>query len=423
MAMTFPEILGDLTDARERYEADGVQFVARWESSVVPAGQAVTAVIYVQNTLDQPVQLTVTPTLGRTGMLGTGLLRGGSALKFETMFPQTYINLAPGEVGTWRIPLGVPAATPARSWDTTLSFRGQSERAQRVRPAKANRNLESIMAIVDDTVGLGITPVTGVSYESRDGRRIGLKLEVTQPVPPPEPPDLTPQWSPVWIQDDLTQQVAAFHEINNSRLHVIEELGSPVLFEMMRNSIQARLEGTSVQPHFGESLAMAKILTYTVGLFMRDEETQNALLVPAYMEAMRAGRSLSRPAEVLSWSGLGHVVRLAVAASFRIVANTIGRQPWSVEERRGVTQYVAQCIEQRQALPPEFLYLPLMLGALTTMPVRMGKEEQPIESFKMLGFAWQTRQARFKEDPELQDLIEIFNAMARGVVNQVMQSG
>ena len=65
MAITFPEILGDLTDARERYETDGVQFVARWETSVVPAGQPVTAVVYVQNTLDQPVQLTMTPTLGR----------------------------------------------------------------------------------------------------------------------------------------------------------------------------------------------------------------------------------------------------------------------------------------------------------------------------------------------------------------------
>jgi hypothetical protein len=147
------------------------------------------------------------------------------------------------------------------------------------------------------------------------------------------------------------------------------------------------------------------------------------MLVPAYMQAMRAGRSLSRPAEVLSWSGLGHVVRLAVAASFRIVSDTIGRQPWSLVERRGVTQFVAQCLEQRQALPPEFLYLPLMLGALTTMPIRMGRDEQPVESFKMLGFAWQARQARFKEDPELQDLVEIFNTMARGVVNQVMKSG
>jgi hypothetical protein len=380
-------------------------------------------VIYAQNALDQPVQLTMTPTLQRTGMLGTGLLRGGAALKFDTMFPQTYINLAPGEAGTWRIPLGVPAAAPARTYETALGFRGQSERAQRVRPAKANRSLDSIMAIVDDTVGLGIAPVTGVSYESRDGRRVGLKLEVLQAAPPPEPPDLTPQWSPAWIQDDVTLQVSAFHEINNSRLHVIEELGSPALFEMMCHSTQARLEGTSVQPQFGESLAIAKILTYTVGLFMKDEDTQNALLVPAYMEAMRVGRSLSRPAEVLSWSGLGHVVRLAVAASFRIVANTIGRQPWSLGERRGVTQYVAQCIEQRQALPPEFLYLPLLLGALTTMPIRMGRDEHPVESFKMLGFAWQARQAKFKEDPELQDLVEIFNSMARGVVNQVMQSG
>ena len=67
-----------------------------------------------------------------------------------------------------------------------------------------------------------------------------------------------------------------------------------------------------------------------------------------------------------------------------------------------------------------FSYLPLLLASLTTMPIRMGKDEHPVESFKMLGFAWQSRSAVFKQDPDLQDMVEIFNVMARGVVNQVM---
>jgi hypothetical protein len=419
MAVTYPDILNNVTDARERYEVDGVQFSVKLESERVPAGQALLVQLYVQNALDQPVQFTLTPGQARTGMLGTGLLRGGGGLKFETMFPQTYIDLASGEAGAWRVPLGVPAGTPPRMWDFGLSFQAKGERAQRVRSSKVTRAPGHLATLLDDYVGLGIVPIVGAEYDSRDGHRVPLRVEVTPATPATARADLTPEWSSLWTQDEISLQSAAMREINGHRIPIVEELGGHQVFEALYNSAQMHLDGAQVAPEVGEVVGLAKILTYTVGAFMYDEETQNALLVPAYMETMRGGTLEGGPVNVMSWGGFPHLVRLATALSFRAISQSIGRQPWSLDERRGVTQWISQCLVQRLALQPEFLYLPLMLGALTVMPIKMSPDETPLESFKQLGFAWQSRQAYFKQEPDLAELVEIFNTIARKVVGQV----
>ncbi len=419
MAVTYPDVLSDLIDARERYEVDGVQFVVRLEPDSVPAGGVVTLLVHAQNALDQPAGFTVQPGTQRTGMLGTGLLGAGS-FKFETG-QDLSIMMAPGEVGLWRVPLKVPANAPVRVWDVSLTFKTTAERANRVRPQKASRTPGYLATLLDDLVGLGVMPIVGSDFEIRDGRKVGLKLNVTPPEQYTQPFDLTPEWVPAWVQSDMPLQGAAMREVNNGRLRIIDELGSPVLYEGIGQSAHAHLEGTSVVPYVGESLGMAKILTYTVGLFMHDEESQNAILVPSYMEAMRMGRSTSRPVEVVSWSGLHHVVRLSAAVSFGIIAKAVGRQPWSLDERRGVTQWVAQCIEERRQLQPEFLYLPLLTAALTVMPIKMHPDENPIESFKLLGTAWHSRyEEHFKQDAELQELVDIFNGLARTTVAQML---
>jgi hypothetical protein len=318
--------------------------------------------------------------------------------------------------------MGVPSVAPARQWEVTLNFKGQSDRSERVRPAKSSRPASFLTAFVDDWIGLGIVEVVGGDYESRDGHRLSYKITTTEAPDVVDLPILTPEWDSAWTQNDMTFQAAAQRELNSRRLPIVEELGSPALFETLMESAQGHLEGSRFGPHPGETVALAKILAYTTGLLMHDETTQSALLVPAYIASMRSGHPLGSAIDALCWSGFAHLVRMAIVVSFNAVQKALGRQPWSQAERRGVVQWVSQALEQRLELAPELLYIPLMLGALTVMPVRMGQDENVRESFKMLGFAWQGRQAEFREDPELATLIEAFDTIARGVVNQVMQT-
>jgi class 3 adenylate cyclase len=136
-----PEILNDLTDARDRWEVDGVQYVAYFEPARVPAGQATELVVHLQNALDQPARFVIEPGRPRTGVLGTGLLRsGGSTIKFESDYEELVITLAPGEAGTAAAAGRAGRHGPAGLGRAWLRRAPAARRAQRLRPARQTRH-------------------------------------------------------------------------------------------------------------------------------------------------------------------------------------------------------------------------------------------------------------------------------------------
>jgi hypothetical protein len=225
-----------------------------------------------------------------------------------------------------------------------------------------------------------------------------VRLDVMPAAQALVPPELTPQWQSAWDQDELPHHVAALREVNSRRIRMMEALGVESLYETIAESVGAHLDGVVTDAHFGEQVGLAKIMTYTVGLLMQDEESQNALLVPAFTRAMRSGGPTGDPAHVICWAGFRHLVGLSAAVAFHQVAEAAGRQPWTVEERRGVASWVAHCSTCARA----WRRVPMCRccsGLPTVMPMRMSPDENVVENFKRLGFAWQARQTAFEEDP------------------------
>ena len=66
MAIDYPDIISEYTDASERYETNGVQIFPYLDPAEIPVGGMSNLAIFLQSALDVPVELTLKPELPQT---------------------------------------------------------------------------------------------------------------------------------------------------------------------------------------------------------------------------------------------------------------------------------------------------------------------------------------------------------------------
>jgi len=173
---------------------------------------------------------------------------------------------------------------------------------------------------------------------------------------------------------------------------------------------------SGVQLRIGEAIFLARILAYTVQYFLENETRLEALMLPIYELALRNGLPTSDALWLLTQLGYVRLLRLAIALSFGLLYNHLGKEPWSQEEQVAVAEFVAESMDKGSELPVEFLYLPLMLGGLLIGSELVMPKENLAQSLRLLARAKQEREAAF--DAELEDLSRIFDSLlARALRN------
>jgi hypothetical protein len=171
---------------------------------------------------------------------------------------------------------------------------------------------------------------------------------------------------------------------------------------------QRRFAEASIPLHVGEAIALGKILTYTTRYFMANSDLQDGLLVPIWELASRYDLPTGDPLWVLPNVGFRHLLRLSVALSFGLVGQVLGRQPWNLEERRGVISLVADTVEEAQPLFPEFLYIPLLMAAAYIARQIPLEGEDVGHSLRLLQKAKAAR-ANVFADPDLAEAGQLFD--------------
>ena len=101
---------------------------------------------------------------------------------------------------------------------------------------------------------------------------------------------------------------------------------------------------------------------------------------------------------------------MAVAISFALVEDALGRELWPASEQRPVREYITECLGNGAALPVEFLYLPLMLGGIIVADQLMLADEDLEESLRLLGKGKAERGDLFT-DPDLATLNDAFDRL------------
>lgn len=407
MAVAYPDIIGEYVDNPERYETAGVQYSGYFEPASITPEQVSQFYLFLQNTLNVPLAVTIKADIPQTG----GLFGGGRPT-LKVMEPIVQLKLASGEAGLLIWPVTTDPQVKAGEYPFNIELKVAGEnRGQRVRPAQSKSKLDT--TLIDSVVGLNIVGILGATYTAKTVKKAAFPLKVAGPPSPPErAPRLNHKYETVWSEDRAESLNQALQEVNSRQAKFNKELTIEGIFTTLYAESISRFADTGLPLRIGEAIALAKILTFSCQYFLSRPDHTNALLVPMWEQALEAQADTTYPLEVIRSVGYFHLLKLALTLSFGLVAQATGRQPWPLNERQAVTQYIVDNVEAGQQMDPEFLYLPLMMaGTYISNKIKL-EGENPQHSLTLMKKAREARRDIFLDE----DMIpagQIFNQILK----------
>jgi glutathione S-transferase len=398
----YPDILGEVTPAGQRYEAGAVQYVCSLSRQAVASGEATELVFFLQSVVNVPMDMTLKLNVPmRTG----GLRSRPSQLEVGEL--ETTVPLKPAEVGQLRIPIQTSVETPLATYEIKLELAGTPrDSANRLRAQQSQGRLGE--TILRDPVGLGLASTIGVGFTAKSRNKLSFKFNVTGEGNAQEI-DLAPSFTSLWTLEDWDPQHRAGREVNERRVHIVPHLTPEAIYVPLLDAGRERFADAGIVLHVGEAISLAKILTHTIRYFMRNADLQDGLLIPIYMQAYLHDLPTDNATWLVSEVGYSRIMRLAIALSFALLESALKGQPWLLEEQRALADLVVGNLESSLPLPVEFLYLPLLMGGALVMRDLVMEGEDPRQSLQMLAQAKRERAEDFTD--EAAETSELFDSL------------
>ncbi len=393
MADFFPDIMGEYLSEEERFETDNIQFGGHFEPAAVAPGGMTSLYLFLQNTLDAPIKVGIQIDVPKT----SGLFRGGKPI-LEVGESIIRFEMGPGEAGL----LTLPASTTrhAKSGQYELGFTLQAEAqedGERIRPTSSRSQFD--IKLIDDPVGLDLAASLGTTYTAEEVQKASFTIKVEGDAQEPSSAQaLEHGYQVIWEKAQLDFLVHAQHEVKLRQAKLKEELMTEPLYIAMYSESVNRFADMGIGLRIGEAILIAKILTFTCELFLTSPKRMGGLLIPIWERAVDGGIDTTDPFQVIRWAGYTHILKLGIATSFGLIAQTIGQQPWSLEERQAVSHHLVDNIEIGEPTEFDFIYLPLMLGgALVSNKLQMDGEDLQ-HTAALVYKAYKSRDEIFSDD-------------------------
>jgi hypothetical protein len=402
MSSEYPDVLGDLVEAKSRSEVSGVHYVTALEPQTIAPGEQSILRVWLQNCWDVPVTVTVSirfPT---------------SALTFSIAQKRTDIPLAAAEVGEVKIPILCANETPPRDYQFLTEFAcKQEEKGLFIRSKRNEGRLGK--TLLTFRTGMGLSATVGLGFVAQTHLQQKLLLKVDgSPSPATTTPDLTPTFLSHWTVKDLSIQGKARQQVNDQQLYLEPQLNRAALYAAFLEESQERYGQAGLPLHIGEAIFLAKILTFAVEYFLRIPHGYEAILLPAYTLAYRYDLPTSDPVFLVVRADYARMTQLAISLSFGLLREHLQRDPWSLEEQIAVGQFVSERVERPAPLPVEFLYLPLILGRVMVSNQVTMPGEDVTQSLSLLEQSRRHRSPELGENPDLLGVLDQLVATAHG---------
>ncbi len=394
MGAEYPDVLGDLVDARQRYEVNGVHYVMRLDPPAIAPGGLTHLRVWLQSCWDVPVEAAITLHADKR-----------TAESLSVIQQRTDVPLAAAEVGQVNIPIACAAQAEPGEYPLPVTVGVRYEtRGLYIRSQKSGGHLGR--TLLNFTTGMALASVVGLGFTARTQPEQELTLRIKGEPESGPTPDLTPTFISHWTVEELPLWGKAVQYVNDQKLYLLPQITRPALFRAFLEESETRFRDASLPLEIGEAVFVAKILTFTVEYFLKKPEWQDVILTPAYHLAYRFNLAMSDPVFLIVRADYARIARLACSLSFGMLRRRLGRDPWTMEEQLAVTDLIAERVERGGPLPAEFLYLPLILGGLEVTREVLMPGENPAQSIALLARARQKRRAILAEIPELDDLLD-----------------
>ena len=401
MSTEYPDVLGDLVEARERFEINGVHYLLKLQPSTIAPGETTHLRVWLQSCWDVPVQVGITVHLPEQ-----------ESPTFSMIQELTEVPLEPAEVGEVAIPIACTEDTEPGEFSVTVHIAVESEtRGQYIRSKENAGHLGKTQ--LRFTTGMSLALAVGIGYVARTQPESILTLHVEGPPQSGPAPELIPTYLSHWTVPELSLLGKARQYVNDRRLYLLPHVTRHTVYLAFLEESQARLKDAGLPLHIGETIFLAKILTYTVEYFMQSPDRQDVILVPAYMLAFRHNLQTDDPVVLIVRADYARIARLATSLSFGMLRQQLGRDRWTLEEQLAVTDLMADRVERGGSLPAEFLYLPLLLGGLTVASEIQMPGEDTNQSLDLFVKARQQRDAELEHNQELTALLDRMEGQAR----------
>ena len=325
---------------------------------------------------------------------------------------QTDVPLEPAEVGEVVIPIACTAETKPSEFAVTVALGVKLEtRGQYIRSKELAGHLGKTQ--LRFTTGMSLATAVGIGYAARTQPESTLTLRVEGTPKPGLSPEMIPTYVSHWTVAELALLGKARQHVNDRRLYLLPHVTRHAVYLSFLEESQARLKDAALPLHIGETIFLAKILTYAVEHFMQHPDGQDVILIPAYVLAFRHHLQPDDPVPLIVRADYARIARLAISLSFGMLRQQSGRDIWTLEEQLAVTDLVADRVERGGTLPAEFLYLPLLLGGLMiASEVQMPGEDRS-QSLDLFAKARQQRAAELEHNQDLNALLDRMEQQAR----------
>ncbi|MCL7453294.1 MAG: hypothetical protein M8467_09620 [Anaerolineae bacterium] len=394
MSTEYPDVLGDIVEARRRYDVNGVHYLLTLQPDTIAPGEPSALRAWLQSCWDVPVVATLTIELPDQPKPTMSLIQ-----------KRTEVPLEAGEVGEVTIPIATSPDTAAGEHALVVALGvKQDMRGLYVRGQKKQGLLGD--SLLTFSTGMDLARILGLGYVAQTCAEQQLSLTVQGAPQPGQQPDLTPTYVSHWTLADLPVQGKARHYVNDQRLYLLPKVIREELYRVFLEESQERLRDAGIKPHIGEAIFAAKVLTFAVEYFLKRPNWQDAILVPAYVLAYRYELEVDDPVFLIARADYARIARLAISLSFGLLRQLLKRDLWTLEEQVAVADLVADRVERGGTLSPEFLYLPLLLGGLiVAQQVEMPGEDLR-QSLDLVEKARQQRSSELAANPELVNVFE-----------------
>ena len=412
MAVILPDIIGEYVDLPERLETDGIQYAGYFEPAQIAPEQVTHLFLFLQNTLDAPMVVNLKTNIPQTG----GLFRSGRPI-LEVQEPIIQIKLAGAEAGLLTLPVATTEHVKEGQHALVIEIKTAfQDKPDRVRAATSQSKLSQ--KLIDSPVGLNLVGTLGATYTEKSVKKAPFYLEVAgEPAPPERAPRLEHKYQTIWVQDYLEVFNQAIHELNLREVKFKKELTMEALYTNLYAESTTRFADAGLPLRIGEAITLTKILTYCCQYFLTSADRRNGLLVPIWERAIEAGIDTTDVLEVIRTAGYYHVLKLATALGFGLVARAIGKHAWPLVERQAVTNHIAESIEAGEGLDVDFLYLPLLMaGTFVSHKLKMDGEN-PQQSLALMKKAYEARPYLFTE-ADMAQANKIYNHILKKAIKQ-----